>query len=109
MVELLVDEVDGAAGEGDAVVEGLLLGVKAGEGGQERGVDVEDAVGEGGDKGGRDEAQVAGEADEIDGVGAEVGEELGVVLGAFAAEGGDGGGGVVEFAGTVEAGGVGKI
>lgn len=35
VVEVLVDEVDGAAGELNAVVEGLGLGVEAGEGGQQ--------------------------------------------------------------------------
>ncbi len=52
MVEVLVDEMYGAAGDFDAVVEGLLLGVEAGEGGQQGGMNVEDAIGEGGDEGG---------------------------------------------------------
>ena len=42
-----VDEVHGAAGDADAVLEGLRLRVHAGEGGQERGVDVDDAHREG--------------------------------------------------------------
>ena len=46
-VEIFVDEVDGAAGEFDAVVEGLLLRFEAGERGQERGMDIEDALGKG--------------------------------------------------------------
>jgi len=45
VVEVLVDEVDGAAGDLYAVIECLLLGVEAGEGRQQRGMDVEDAVG----------------------------------------------------------------
>jgi hypothetical protein len=45
-VEAFVDEMDGAAGEFYAVLQGLELGLEAGEGGQQRGVDVEDAVGE---------------------------------------------------------------
>lgn len=32
VVEVLIDEVDGAAGDLDSVVEGLLLGIEAGEG-----------------------------------------------------------------------------
>src|SRR5271165_3142753 len=39
-VEGFVDEVDGAAGDLYSVAEGLLLGVEAGEGGQQRRVDV---------------------------------------------------------------------
>ena len=62
-VEIFVDEVDGAAGEFYAVVEGLLLRFEAGERGEERGMDVEDALGEGGYEEGRKEAHVAGEAD----------------------------------------------
>src|ERR1700676_5224020 len=47
VVEVLVDEVNRAAGHLDAVIEGLLLGVEAREGGQQGRVNVEDAVGEG--------------------------------------------------------------
>lgn len=47
VVEVLIDEVNGAAGDLDAVIEGLGLGFEAGKGGQERRVDVEDAVGVG--------------------------------------------------------------
>ena len=48
----LVDKVDGAAGDLGSVVEGLMLRVEAGERGQQRGVDVEDAIGEGATKAG---------------------------------------------------------
>ena len=54
VVKALVDEVDGAAGDFDAEIEGLGLGVEAGEAGQQAGVDVKDAVGEGLDEGRRD-------------------------------------------------------
>jgi len=47
-VEIFVDEMDGAAGEFDAVVEGLLLGFEAGEGWEERWMDIQDALGESG-------------------------------------------------------------
>ncbi len=106
VVDGFVDEVDGAAGYLGSVVEGLVLGVEAGEGGEERGVDVEDAVGEGLDEGGRDDAHVAGEADEVDLVVVEAGDHLGVVVGALAAGGGDGDGGQAEVSGGGEAGGV---
>src|SRR5437899_3884978 len=65
-VEILVDEVDGTAGEFYAVVEGLFLRFQAGERGEKRWMDVENALGEGGYEKGREEAHVAGEADEID-------------------------------------------
>jgi len=39
-VEIFVDKMDGAAGEFDAIVEGLLLGFQAGEGGEERRMDI---------------------------------------------------------------------
>ena len=52
VVELLVDEMDGAAGDLDAVFEGLGLRVEAGKGGQQRGMDVEDALREGLDESG---------------------------------------------------------
>ena len=101
----LVDEVDGAAGDPGSVVEGLVLGVEAGEGGEQRRVDVEDAVGEGCGEGWRDDAHVSGEADEVDVVVVELGDHLGVVVGAFAACGGDGHGGEAEVASGGQAGG----
>ena len=106
VVDLLVDEVDGAAGDLDAVVEGLVLGVESGEGGQERGVDIDDAVGVGLDESGRDDAHVACEADEVDLVLVKAGDELGVLGVAGAAGGGDAEGGEAQFAGGLEAFGV---
>ena len=50
----------------DAVLERLPLRVEAGEGRQQRGVDVQDPAGEGADEDGREEAHEAGEADEVD-------------------------------------------
>ena len=111
MIEVLVDEVDGAAGDFDSVIERLLLGVEARECGQQRGMDIEDAVGEGGDEAGREQAHVTGEADEVDVVSAEADNEVGVVLGAGAAFGDEYGGGEVEVAGGGDAlcfGGVGE-
>jgi len=105
-INAFVDEVDGAAGNLGSVVEGLVLGVEAGEGGEQRGVDVEDAVGKGLDEGGRDDAHVAGEADEVDVVVIEAGDHFGVVVGTFAAGGGDDDGGEAEVSGGGEAGGV---
>ncbi len=85
LVEVFVDEVDGAAGYFDAVVEGLGLSVEAGEGGKQRGMDVEDAIGEGGDELGRKQAHVAGEDDEVDLGFEEGGDHVEVVLGAGSA------------------------
>src|SRR5258707_4569380 len=82
-VEIFVDEVDGASGELDAVVEGLLLRFEAGEGRQERRVNIEDALGKGGYEEGGEKAHVAGEADEIDFVFVEYGGDLSVVGFAF--------------------------
>lgn len=104
VIELFVDEVDGAAGDFDAVGEGLLLGFEAGEGGQQGGMDIENAAREGGDKAGREQAHVAGEADEIGVVGLKAGDHVGIVLGAGAAFGDEDGGGKAELAGGGEAG-----
>jgi hypothetical protein len=84
---MLVDEVDGAAGDFYSVLEGLCLGVEAGEGRQEGWVDVEDLVGECGYELGTEQAEVAGQNDEIDIVIAEGGKNVGVMLCAFAAFG----------------------
>ena len=52
-VDPLVDEVDADAGDLDARLERLADRVEAGEGGQQGGVDVDDAVAEAGDEGRR--------------------------------------------------------
>ena len=109
VVELLVDEMDGAAGKLDAEVEGLGLGFEAGEGGEQRRVDVEDAVGKRGDKGGGNEAHVAGEADEVDVVVEERFDVWLVALVEGEAGGGEVEGGEVEVAGGGEAGGLGTV
>ena len=109
VVQLLIDKMDGAAGDLDAVVEGLLLRVEAGEGREQRGVDVEDAVGEGADEVRREQAHVAGEADELDVMLAESGDDVGIVLGALAAAGVEGEGGEAALAGGGEAGSVGHV
>ncbi len=44
-VEMLIDQMDRAAGDLHAVSEGLVLGIEAREGGQQRRVDIEDAIG----------------------------------------------------------------
>ena len=84
VIQVLVDEVDGAAGEFAAVVEGLQLGFEAGEGWQQRGVDVEDPVGEGGDELGRKQAHVARKDDQVYPVLAQAGCDVGIVLSTFA-------------------------
>ena len=45
-VELFIHEMHRAAGDADAVFQRLLLRVEAGKGGQQGGVNVEDAAGE---------------------------------------------------------------
>src|SRR2546427_5412649 len=65
-VEIFVDEMHGAAGEFDAVFEGLALRFEAGEGGKQRRMNIQDAIGKFGDKKRRQQAHVTGEADEVD-------------------------------------------
>ena len=60
-VEGLGDVVAGGADEFDAAREGGVVGARAGEGGQERVVDVDDAARVGVDEGGREDLHVAGE------------------------------------------------
>jgi len=72
-------------------------------------VDVEDAIGECGDECGREQAHVAGQADEVDLVITEAGDEVGVVGFAGTAFGDQGGSGKVEVAGCGETGGIGNI
>jgi hypothetical protein len=45
VVHGLIDEMDAAARDFGAIVEGLLLRVEAGKRGQQRGMDVQNAVG----------------------------------------------------------------
>src|SRR6185312_15775246 len=63
-VDPLVDEVDGDAGDVDARLERLADRVEPGEGRQQGGVDVDDAVAEAADEGGAEQLHVAGESDE---------------------------------------------
>ena len=102
-----VDEVDGAAGDLAAVVEGLLPGVEAGEGGEKGGVDVENAAGEGGEEGGLDDAHEAGEDDGV-GTGLADGLDVGILGGALelglVGGGGEEAGGDVVAAGALEDG-----
>ena len=109
VVDLLVDEVDGAAGDFGPGGERLGLGVEARKGGQKRWVDVEDAVAEGGDERRGDDAHIAGEADEADLLLMKAGEDFGVVLGASAADGRDAKGRQAKRAGRGEAVRVGEV
>ena len=65
-VDPFVDEVDRHAEDLHAVLDGLLDRAHAGEGGQQRGVDVEDPVGEARHEAGVEDRHVAGEHDELD-------------------------------------------
>ena len=109
VVDVLVDEVDGASGDFGSEGERLGLGVETWEAGEQAGVDVEDAIGEGGDEGRRDEAHVAGEADEVDVGLAEAGDELFVAGFGRPASDGDVVGFEAEVAGGLKAGGVGFV
>ena len=109
VVELLVDEVDGASGYLYSVVEGLLLGVEAGEGGEQRWMDVEDALREGLDELGREQAHVACQAHQVHIMRAQGGDDFFIVFGALAAFGFDGDGVEAPVACGSEAGCVGFI
>ena len=90
VVVFVVDEVDGAAGDLDAGVEDGLVDVMAvhagaAEGGDQRGVDVDDAAGEVGRDGG--ELQEAGHGDVVD-AGVAAGGEDGVAEGFVAGRAG---------------------
>jgi hypothetical protein len=104
VIEMLVHKVDRAAGDLHAIVERLLLGIEAGEGGKQRGVDVENAVGECGDESGREQAHVAGEADEVDFVLVKAGDEICIVVGAGPPFGTVEDGGEAELSGRGKAG-----
>jgi len=65
-VEIFVNEMDRAAGELDAVLESLALRLETWKRGQQRWVNVQNAVWKRGHKIRRQQAHVAGEADEID-------------------------------------------
>src|ERR1700704_5618529 len=64
-IEVFVDEMDGAASEFHSVFEGLALGFEAGEGGEQRGVNIQDAVWKFCNKEWGEQAHVASEAGEF--------------------------------------------
>ena len=64
-IDALVDEMDGAAGDFDAVIEGLFPGFEAGEGREQGGVNINDAIGEGAEEFAFEDAHEAGEDDEV--------------------------------------------
>ena len=65
-VDPFIDEVDRHAEDLDPVLDGLLDRPHAGEGGQQRGVDVDDPVGEARHEARVEDRHVAGEHDELD-------------------------------------------
>jgi len=60
-----IDDMDRTTSDFCAIFEGLLPGGNAGEGGQERRMDIEDPVGEGGQKSGFYDAHKAGQSDDL--------------------------------------------
>src|SRR5436305_3302027 len=64
-IDPLVDEVDADAGDVGARVERLANRIESGEGGQQGGVDVDDAVAEARDEAGAEQLHVAGEDDQV--------------------------------------------
>src|SRR4051812_40386709 len=64
-VEAFVYEVNGAAGELDSMREGPVLRIETGKCGEQRRVDVHDAVGKVRDERGAQDTHVAGEANQF--------------------------------------------
>ena len=64
-IELGGNEVHGAAREAAAFVDGALVGVQAGEGGQQGGMDVDGLIGKAAAKLGREDAHITGEQHEV--------------------------------------------
>src|SRR5207245_2149689 len=78
-VEIFVNKMDSATGEFYAVFESLALGFEAGEGREERRMNIKDAIGKFGDEERREQAHISGEADEVDFVIVENGGDLAIV------------------------------
>ncbi len=64
-IELGGNEVYGAAREAAAFVDGALVGVQAGEGGQQGGMDINGSIGEAAAKLGREDAHIAGKQHKV--------------------------------------------
>lgn len=109
VVEMLVDEVNGAAGPLDSVVKGLFLCVESREGRKQRGMDVQDAIGKGGDELWREQTHVAGEDDQVDTVLMQTGGHVRVVVGAGTAFGYEQFMGQAQFLSRSQTGGVSDI
>ena len=109
VVEMLIDKMHRAAGELDAVVEGLGLRIEAGKGGQQRGMNIENALGKSSDELGREQTHITGETDEVDVVCLEAGDHVGIVLGAGAAFGDERGVRQAEIFGGMESGRIGDV
>lgn len=106
VVDGLIYKMHSAASDLGSVFECLLLGIETGKCGQQRWVDVEDAVGKGADKIRREHAHVSGQADEIDAMLMQARNQLRVVGGAGATGGWNAEGGNLQLAGGVQPGGI---
>src|SRR6202790_4028455 len=78
-VEIFVHEMHGAAGEFHSILERLALGLQARKRRQERWVNIQNAIGKRSHEKRREQPHVSGEADEIDLLLAEDGDDLAVV------------------------------
>src|ERR1700758_4749177 len=87
VVELLIDEMHGAASDFDAILKGLLLRIQAGKRGQQRWMDVQNALRKSLNKAWREQAHVTGEANELDAMVLERSNDSGIVISALAAVG----------------------
>ena len=109
VIKVLVDEVDGAAGDLYTVVKSLLLRVKSGKGGEEGWMDVDDAVWELLHKPVGEQTHVSGQDDEVDVGGFEGGDDFLIVLLTRLTLTGDEKSVKSTLAGGFEAGGIGAI
>ncbi len=109
VVQVLIDKMHRASGNFDAVIEGLLLGFKAGKRGQQRRVNVEDAVGIGRDEPRGQKPHVARQANQVHMVPAQAGEYIRIVIGAGTAPGNKKIAVEAEFTGSGKAGGIGYV
>ena len=105
-IEIFVHEMDGAAGEFDAVFEGLALRFESRKRREQRWMDIEDAVRKGSYEIGGEQAHVSGETDQIDSAFVKGGDDLAVIGFALESFGRDDASREAALLGTVDAGGV---
>jgi len=87
VVQFFIHKMNRASGDLCPVVQGLLVRIQTWKGGEQRGMNVQDAIRKGSNELRRDEPHVAREADQIHLMGLETGNDVSVVFGSFASGG----------------------